>query len=144
MSFNRVYESKTIPLIGGAQVVVRLEDVDNWNDAPTLEVSTRFTYPLVNGEEQSYGYSQVIGQYVTSWEAEELYRAEVAKWEKLQPIEEPTREAVVMWPEHLKGERVKILNSPSLGVFNTVSVPTGEEKVFHADNLSFIEEKEGK
>lgn len=91
-SFNRVYESKTIPLIGGARVTVRLEDVDNYDDAPTLEVATRFTYPLVEGEAVTYGYSQVIGDYVTSWEAQELYRVEVAKWEKLQPIEEPTRE----------------------------------------------------
>lgn len=80
-----VYKSSRLELIGGALVIVRLEDVPNYNDAPTLELTTRFLY-TVEGETVTYGYSQMIGEHVTSWEAEELFMEEVARWKRLEVI----------------------------------------------------------
>lgn len=45
--------------------------------------------------------------------------------------------AWVTWPEHLKGSKVLIVNSPAVDIYNVTFVESGESAVFHGDNLSF-------
>jgi hypothetical protein len=60
----------------------------------------------------------------------------MAQWpDWMKDGEHITQLAVVRWPEHRRGQRVRIVNSPSDGVYNVTYVDTDEPAVIHADNL---------
>jgi hypothetical protein len=80
-----ILQHELVTIVGGTLVGVFLQDVLNWNDAPTTELTTRFLY-RVEGKAQTWSYSVMIDDYMPYPAMLELFRAEVARWKQLEEI----------------------------------------------------------